>query len=70
MTDARVIGRLIAHLGAFGSHELIIDSFSPMQGGAKVIVTHVYLPMRHTTSKIKDISSAFCFNSSAGYAHI
>ena len=70
MTGARVIGILIAHLGAVGSHELIIDSFSRMQGGAKVIVTHVYLGLRHTTSKIKDISWAFCLNSSTGYAHL
>ena len=33
-----VIGILIAHLGALGSGELIIDSFRRMQGGVKVIV--------------------------------
>ena len=33
-------------------------------------LTRVYLRLRHTTSKIKDSSLAFCLNRSVGYAHL
>ena len=36
----------------------------------QMTVTHFYLRLQHTTSIIKDSSSAFCLNRSVGYAHL